>query len=424
MVNDNRRLSQAPSTRAVRHRIPGLTLIEHELSAPLDHADPAGEQLTVFARELIGDARGAESFPLLVFFQGGPGFEAPRTLHAPVPTTWTHRALREYRVLMLDQRGTGRSTPVGGLDGLGAADQAAYLTHLRADSIIRDAELFRESFGVERWSVLGQSFGGFCVLAYLSMFPGSLREAFVCGGLPPIARPVDDVYSRTYRLVAERSRRYYERYPEDRERVLTIHRRIGEGSIVLPTGEQLTSRRFRQLGNVLGMSDGAERLHSMLELPTASPGFLHDVTDGTDFARNPLYAAVHESCYADGSVTAWSAERTLPGEFADVELFTGEHVYPWMFGDYAALRPFREAAELVAQHPWPSLYDADRLAENEVPVAAIVYANDMYVPRDLSEATAGRVRTLRRWLTDEYEHDGLRADGARILDRLIELVRG
>jgi len=172
------------------------------------------------------------------------------------------------------------------------------------------------------------------------------------------------------------------------------------------------------------MSDGAERLHSMLELPTASPGFLHDVTDGTDFARNPLYAAVHESCYADGSVTAWSAERTLPGEFADVELFTGEHVYPWMFGDYAALRPFREAAELVAQHPWPSLYDADRLAENEVPVAAIVYANDMYVPRDLSEETAGRVRTLRRWLTDEYEHDGLRADGARILDRLIELVRG
>jgi len=423
-VNDNRRLSATQSTRALRRRIPGLTLVEHELRAPLDHADPAGEQLTVFARELIGDAAGAESFPLLVFFQGGPGFEAPRPLHAPVPPTWTHRALREYRVLLLDQRGTGRSTPVGRLEGTAPADQTAYLTHFRADSIVRDAELVRESLGVERWSVLGQSFGGFCVLAYLSMFPGSLQEAFVCGGLPPIGRPVDDVYSRTYPLVAERSRRYYERYPDDRERVRAIHHQIATGSIVLPTGEHLTSRRFRQLGNVLGMSDGAEHLHSILELPIGSPGFLHDVASGADFARNPLYAAVHESCYADDCVTGWSAERTLPSDFDDVELFTGEHVYPWMFEDYAALTPLREAADLIAHHPWPALYDANRLAENEVPVAAVVYANDMYVPRDLSEETAGRVRNLRRWLTDEYEHDGLRADGARILDRLIELVRG
>jgi len=172
------------------------------------------------------------------------------------------------------------------------------------------------------------------------------------------------------------------------------------------------------------MSDGAERLHSILELPAGSPAFLHEVERGTDFSRNPLYAAVHESCYADGCVTAWSAERTLPSAFDDVELFTGEHVYPWMFEDYAALRPLREAAELVARHPWPALYDPGRLAGNDVPVAALVYANDMYVPRDLSEETAGRVGSVRRWLTDEYEHDGLRADGARILDRLIALARG
>ena len=162
---------------------------------------------------------------------------------------------------------------------------------------------------------------------------------------------------------------------------------------------------------MLGMSDGAERLHAILELATDSPPFLHDVAGGSDFSRNPLFAAVHESCYADGGVTAWSAERTLPREFDDVELFTGEHVYPWMFDDYAALRPLREAAELLALHPWPRLYDESRLAANEVPVAAVVYANDMYVDRELSEETAGRVGNLRRWLTDEYEHDGIRADG-------------
>ena len=408
----------------VRRRIPGLTLVEHEFSTPLNHAHQGGEKLTVFARELVGDSPGAESFPLLVFFQGGPGFEAPRAFSAPEPATWLHRALREYRVLLLDQRGTGRSTPVGRLDGLSAQAQAAYLTHFRADSIVRDAELVRETLGAERWSVMGQSFGGFCVLAYLSAFPGSLREAFICGGLPPIGRPTDDVYTRTYAHVRERCRRYYERYPDDRERVRAIHRQTAEGSIKLPTGEQLTSSRFRQLGLGLGMSDGAERLHAILELATDSPAFLFDVTNGSDFARNPLFAAVHESCYADGCITAWSAERTLPSDFDDVELFTGEHVYPWMFEDYAALRPLREAAELLAHHPWPRLYDDARLAANQVPVAAVIFANDMYVDRALSEETAGRVRNLQRWLTDEYEHDGIRVDGARILDRLISLVRG
>jgi pimeloyl-ACP methyl ester carboxylesterase len=64
---------------------------------------------------------------------------------------------------MLDQRGTGRSTPVGALVGLTATEQADYLAHFRADSIVRDAEWIRRQLDVERWSVLGQSFGGLCV---------------------------------------------------------------------------------------------------------------------------------------------------------------------------------------------------------------------------------------------------------------------
>jgi pimeloyl-ACP methyl ester carboxylesterase len=408
-----------------RRRIPGLTLVEHELSVPLDHDDPERGTLTVFARELIGDAKGADDFPFLVFFQGGPGVEAPRTFAKQGNSSWLHRALREYRVLMLDQRGTGRSTPVGGLPGMTPQEQADYLSHFRADSIVRDAELVREALGVDRWSVLGQSFGGFCVLAYLSTFPRSLREAFICGGLPPVARPTDDVYVRTYPRVLERCRRYYDRYPDDRARVREIHRRIGDGGIVLPTGEPLTWRRFRQLGLMLGMSDGAERLHGTVELPPDSPGFAHDVAAAGGFARNPLFAAVHESCYADGCVTGWAAERLLPSAYDDdPELFTGEHVYSWMFEDYAALRPLREAADVLAQHAWPRLYDEDQLRQNEVPAAAAIYANDMYVDRELSEETASLVGNLRPWLTNEYEHDGLRVDGARILDRLITLARG
>ena len=50
------------------------------------------------------------------------------------------------------------------------------MTHLRADGIVRDAELIRQELGVERWSILGQSFGGFCAMTYLSFAPDGLRD--------------------------------------------------------------------------------------------------------------------------------------------------------------------------------------------------------------------------------------------------------
>ena len=117
--------------------------------------------------------------------------------------------------------------------------------------------------------------------------------------------------------------------------------------------------------------------------------------------------------------------ETMPAVYAeDPTLMTGEHVYPWMFEQMNTLAPLREAADLLAQHEWPRLYDRDMLADNEVPAAAAIYTDDMYVERTFSEETAAHVRGLRPWVTSEYEHNGLRADGGRILERLIDLVRG
>ena len=91
-------------------------------------------------------------------------------------------------MLMLDQRGTGRSAPIAALEKMSSEEQASYLACFRADSIVDDAELIRNELGLERWSVLGQSFGGFCVLRYLSSAPAALAEAFLTGGLPPVGR--------------------------------------------------------------------------------------------------------------------------------------------------------------------------------------------------------------------------------------------
>jgi pimeloyl-ACP methyl ester carboxylesterase len=405
----------------VTYRVRGAMFTEREHTVPLDHAQPDRGTISVFTREVA--APDGIDRPYLVFLQGGPGFEATRPTSPP--TGWMKRAIADYRVLLLDQRGTGRSTPVGpDLPGETPQAQADYLTHFRADSIVSDAELIRQELGVERWSVLGQSFGGFTSMTYLSIAPEGLREAFITGGLSPIGRSVDEIYGATYQRLLRSNRSYFERYPDDRSRARELFRRLDDEDVRLPTGERLTGRRFRQLGLWLGDSAGFELLHHVMELPFGSAAFLHDSEAGVRFNRNPIYATLHESSYADGVATRWSAHRLLPAAVEEEGFFTAEHIFPWMWEDYEGLRGHRAAAEILADHPWPALYDADQLRRNEVPVAATIYVNDLYVERDFAEETAATIRGLRTWETDEYEHNGLRADGERVLDRLIDMVRG
>jgi hypothetical protein len=78
----------------------------------------------------------------------------------------------------------------------------------------------------------------------------------------------------------------------------------------------------------------------------------------------------------------------------------------------------------LAEHPWPKLYDAEQLRRNEVPVAATAYVDDLYVEVDFAMETARSLKGLRAWVTNEYEHNGLRADGERVVGRLIDMVKG
>ncbi|MGO8659094.1 proline iminopeptidase, partial [Rhizobium ruizarguesonis] len=66
-------------------------------------------------------------------------------------------------------------------DGRAAAD---YLSLFRADSIVADCEHLRKVvFGGGRWQTLGQSYGGFLTLTYLSKAPEGLSACYVTGGL-------------------------------------------------------------------------------------------------------------------------------------------------------------------------------------------------------------------------------------------------
>jgi pimeloyl-ACP methyl ester carboxylesterase len=415
-------------------RMPGLALTDHVFAVPLDHADPDGPTIEVFVREVCAADAVGRDLPWLVFLQGGPGGKGPRPEGGG---GWLGHLVKTHRVLLLDQRGTGRSTPVTAqtVRGMEPVALARYLRLFRADSIVADAELIRARLtGGAPWETLGQSYGGFVTLSYLSRAPEGLRSCYVTGGLPGLTATVDEVYARAYPRVAAKNAEYYRRYPQDVAVVRAIADHLDGADVRLPDGDRLTTRRLRTLGMAFGMSDGYERVHWLLEAAwrghELSDGFRYQVMAATGFVDTPIYA-LQEFVYGQGAAaTGWSAQRALAAhpafaEDADPLLFTGEMMYPWMFREIAALTPFAEAAELLAAaDDWPALYDPARLAGNEVPVAAAVYFDDMYVDADLQLQTARSVGNTRVWVTNEYEHNGLRAGGEHILGRLMDLAAG
>ncbi|WP_284974758.1 alpha/beta fold hydrolase [Arthrobacter sp. efr-133-TYG-104] len=430
-----------------RHEFRGLRTVEHYFTVPLVHTaasderpDNDGETITVFAREYSSTKHTpeeAENLPWLLFLQGGPGGRGNRVTSL---SGWMKAAAKEFRILMLDQRGTGLSTPVEyqslRLRG-NATAQAEYLTHFRADSIVADAEHIRRTLGSAPWSVLGQSFGGFCALTYLSFAPVGLREVLITGGLAPLHGAADRVYQATFRRVAARNSEYFSWYPEDRDEVNRIMRHLRDVPEYLASGERLTPERFQMVGSFLGGNARVDALHYLLEDafittpdgPRLSEAFLEQVRGLVSRAANPLYAVLHESIYGQGQATKWAAWRVLEqfAEFqpdAESPLLTGEMVYPWYFEQDPALVPFREVAALLAEKDdWGPLYDRRQLAANTVPVAAAVYKDDIYVDHALSMETAAAVHGLEPWVTGDFHHDGIGEDGEGIFGRLLALVR-
>ncbi|KAF9935067.1 hypothetical protein BGZ65_003512, partial [Modicella reniformis] len=408
----------------------GLKTFDYYFDLPLKHADPScKDTIVVFARKVIAVDKQTESekMPWLIFFQGGPGCQGPA-----YNTGWVKMAASKYNVLLLDQRGTGLSTPttVQMVSQFKTAqEQADYFMLFRADAIVWDSELIRETLlancAHKKWSLLGQSYGGFCITTYLSMFPESITAAYIAGGIPPVFDTLED-------------------------RVKNIMKYLATNEVKLSTGSVLTPRKFQQMGMRFGLSGGMDHVHSLClqafvkvnGQEVLSSLFLDEIA--TQEHIPPIYAILHEAIYCDGPGMAsnWTASRLLNGEFrktfeysvkeyenheedpSKFVYFTGEHMYDWMLDDYVSLTPLKECAEILATHAkWPKLYNPEVLAKNTVPVAAAVFYDDMYVARECSEKTARGIKGIQLWVTNEYMHSGLR-DGEGVLTKLFKMVSG
>ncbi|CAN4111528.1 unnamed protein product [Withania somnifera] len=282
---------------------------------------------------------------------------------------------------------------------------------------------------------------GFCAVTYLSFAPKGLKHALITGGLPPIGEgcTADAVYKAGFEQLVYQNEKYYKRFPQDIEIVRDVVNYLAEsgGGVPLPSGGILTPRGLQLLGlSALGSSTGFERLHYLFERvwdPVIVQGakrrisdyFLNAYERWTAFDANPLYALLHESIYCQGASSLWSAQRIRANDTifdaigAAIDgrpvLFTGGMIFPWLFDEVHALRPFKEAAQLLAEkEDWPSLYDIAALNDNTVPVAAAVYYEDMYVNLKLSLETASQI----------YMHSGLRDAGSKVLDHLLAMLNG
>ena len=175
----------------------------------------------------------------------------------------------------------------------------------------------------------------------------------ITGGLAGLTTSADDVYLATYPLVAAKNAAHYERYPDDVEHARRIAAYLLRKDVLLPSGAPLTAEAFQSLGSCLGASSGSHDLHYLLEDAfdgdEISDAFRYRAESMLTFAAGPLYAVLHEACYAQETATRWAAQRirqhflAFSAEAAvdgqDQVLFTGEMIYPWMLTGDPVLRP-------------------------------------------------------------------------------------
>lgn len=400
---------------------------DHLIKVPLDHHAKQSTSIELFAREVFTAKK--KDAPIMVYLQGGPGHAAFRDFQN---MAFVKSLAKKFRVLLLDQRGTGRSQPIGPETcSQFKTDKklAQYLSYFRADQIILDCEYLRKKiFKEKKWSLFGQSYGGFLAFHYVSHHPKSLERVFMTGGIPPMhSKDVSKMYQPLVAKLAEFNKRYYKKFPQDKAAVQQIIKLLKKKPYDLDNGNTLTAERFLDIGIHLGFESGFAAIHALIDQAftdskqtTLRWAFAKGAIAMLDHEGHPLYAVLHESIYANGFASRWGADKayakskTFQGKQGKI-YFHGETIRRNAFKDYCMLKPFKKAADILAKKQWPKLYDMKQLKKNKVPVFCLQYAEDMYVNSKLCDKALKGIPKVKVWHHKEWLHDALRHHGEEIV---------
>jgi pimeloyl-ACP methyl ester carboxylesterase len=320
-------------------------------------------------------------------------------------------------------------------------------------------------FGIKaarKWSLVGQSYGGWVSFTYLSFYPEALHMVLVTGGIPPVGQETDKVYEKTYNTVIDACNDFYSKFSSHQGNVRCILDFIYTTPMKMPGGGILTPERFLCIGRMLGTTNGdkkvadalamcMEDIHAgKLEFETKT---LIAIESWLRFEERPLYAILQEPIYAEQPLPAsnWSAMRVGQGRkeywwlqkgafdcvfspknredeeyaaahFDDKQIyFSAEHVYPFHYDQFKALGPLKDAADILAKkEDWPPLFDINQLRNNKVPVSALSYKQDMFINWELSDETVDKMggQNIHHVIDKDLKHTAVKDQSEDVLPRL------
>lgn len=238
------------------------------LDVPLDYEAPEGEQISV-GFVILPSFNPSPTRPPLVFLAGGPG-QSATSLAAQIDRMFAD-ARAERDILLIDQRGTGRSAA---LDcdvepdmGLAAAEDLfdsgilrecveqlpAGIRHFSTANAIRDFERVRIALGYPQIDLYGGSYGSRAAFAYLAMAGDAVRSVILDGIAPP-AVPIGlfgQSAAAAYELALHRCESNpdcREAFPDPRADFIAVDTRLREGPVDAqlphPTSGELTDFRL------------------------------------------------------------------------------------------------------------------------------------------------------------------------------------
>ena len=171
------------------------------LRVPEDEARPSGRALQLFVARVPAISGRKAPDPVLLI-AGGPGMGTSE-MYPGVAQAFA-RLRRDRDIIVVDQRGTGRSNPLRCGDRTDrdlSADTGAFLAESRrcletlakrndlrqytTSIAVRDLERVRIALGVAQWNIYGVSYGSRVAQHYLRRHPQQTRSVILDGVVPP-----------------------------------------------------------------------------------------------------------------------------------------------------------------------------------------------------------------------------------------------